>query len=217
MKKIITSICFVIAFVSITVAQPFANEIADFKKQDSFAPPPKHAILLVGSSSFRKWTDVSEYFPGYPIINRGLGGSALPDVIRYTDDIILPYSLKQIVIYCGENDIASSDTVTAHLVLQRFSTLFNLIRKKMPEVPVVFISIKPSPSRWEMRDRMIAANAAIKTYLSKQKNTLYIDVWDAMIGADSKPMPDIFIEDNLHMNATGYAIWQKKIAPYLAK
>ena len=95
-----------------------------FKKQDSLNPPPANAILFVGSSSFRKWTDVSNYFPGYTIINRGFGGSTLPDVIRYTNDIIIPYHPKQVVIYCGDNDLASSDAITADSVFERFRVLF---------------------------------------------------------------------------------------------
>src|SRR5689334_20477657 len=93
---------------------PFWNDIQNFKKQDAQKAPPKNAILFVGSSSFTNWTDVSDYFPGYTIINRGFGGSSLPDVIRYADDIIFPYHPKQIVIYCGENDLvaADADTVT---------------------------------------------------------------------------------------------------------
>ena len=31
------------------------------------------------------------------------------------------------------------------------------------------------------------------------------------------PMEDIFLNDRLHMNAKGYAIWQKIIEPYLIK
>ena len=30
-------------------------------------------------------------------------------------------------------------------------------------------------------------------------------------------MQELFVEDDLHMNAKGYAIWQKAIAPYLIK
>ncbi len=197
--------------------QPFANEIADFKKQDSISSPPKNAILFVGSSSFRMWKNVQDAFPEHIIINRGFGGSALPDVIRYEKEIIFPYQLKQIVIYCGENDIASSDTITAELVLDRFKILFKDIRKEFNEVPVIFISIKPSPSRWQMKDRMIKANSLIKKYLKHQKQTKYINVWKAMLGADGSPMSDIFIQDNLHMNAKGYAIWQKLIEPHLLK
>ena len=70
---------------------PFQDEINSFKKEDSAHFPPKNAILFVGSSSFHMWTDVQNYFPGYTIINRGFGGSALPDVIRFAPDIIFPY------------------------------------------------------------------------------------------------------------------------------
>src|SRR5687768_111872 len=85
------------------LAPPFYNDILAFKKQDAQQAPPANGILFVGSSSFTRWRDVQEYFPGYPIINRGFGGSTLPDVIRYSYDIILPYKPKQVLIYCGEN------------------------------------------------------------------------------------------------------------------
>jgi len=204
-------------FASITTAQPFANDITAFKKQDSIAAPPKHAILFVGSSSFTKWKDVQEYFPAHTIINRGFGGSILPDVIRYEKDIIFPYQPKQIVIYCGENDVASSDTITPEMVLGRVKQLITDIRKEFPKVKIAFISLKPAPSRWRMKDRMIASNALIKKYLKTKKHTAFINVWDAMLDTEGKPKADIFIEDKLHMNAKGYAIWQQLIEPHLMK
>src|SRR5205085_12445340 len=103
---------FLLLFANVLTAQqktPFWDDIQAFKKQDSIQPPPQHAILFVGSSSFTKWTDVQGYFPNYTIINRGFGGSALPDLIRYENDVIFKYDPKEIVMYCGENDIAGSD------------------------------------------------------------------------------------------------------------
>jgi lysophospholipase L1-like esterase len=196
---------------------PFWSDIQAFKKQDSIQPPPQHAILFVGSSSFTKWKDVHDYFPHYTIINRGFGGSSLPDVIRYANDIIFPYNPKQIVIYCGENDLAASDTVTGEMVFKRFITLFNMVRKKLPNVPVVFISLKPSPSRWHLRTKMTRANTEIRNFLKTKPETAFVDVYHKMLGADGTPIKDIFLEDNLHMNAKGYAIWKKLIEPYLKK
>jgi lysophospholipase L1-like esterase len=216
MKKYFLFLCLAIATATV-YAQPFADEIAAFKKKDAVSFPPKHAILFVGSSSFRKWTDVQDYFPGYTIINRGFGGSTLTDVIHYEKDIIFPYQPKQIVIYCGENDVASSDTITSAIVFERFRKLFADTRSKFPGISIIFISLKPSPSRWSMRDRMIAANKLIKDYLQKEKNAVFVNVWDSMLGKDGEPMKDIFLEDNLHMNAKGYAIWKKLIEPYLLK
>jgi lysophospholipase L1-like esterase len=201
-----------------TVAQPpFANEIQAFKKQDSISFPPKNAILLVGSSSFRKWTDVQAYFPGYTIINRGFGGSVLPDVIRYVDDIITPYAPKQVLIYCGDNDLASSDTISAETVVSRFKQLFYIIRQRLPKTNIGFVSIKPSPSRKHLMSKMEQANSMIKAFLKKQKKTTFVDVYRPMLLTNGRPIPEIFTSDSLHMNDKGYLIWQKALRPHLIK
>lgn len=196
---------------------PFWSDIQAFKKQDSINMPAKQQILFVGSSSFTNWKDVQSYFPSYPIINRGFGGSLLTDLIRYADEIIFPYQPRQIVIYCGENDLAAADSVTGAMVFRRFEQLFEMIRSKSPAVPVAFISLKPSPSRWNLKDKMIDANNMIESFLKEKKTSVFIDVYHQMLDTDSKPIRNIFLEDNLHINAKGYAIWRKLIEPHLLK
>ncbi|MES2372205.1 MAG: GDSL-type esterase/lipase family protein [Bacteroidota bacterium] len=220
--RVITIVAFVVfCFLQNAVGQttdpPFRKEINAFKKKDSAQMPAKQSILFVGSSSFTKWTDVQDYFPGYPILNRGFGGSSLPDVIRYVDEIIIPYDPKQIVIYCGENDVAGSDTIMPQTVLHRFEQLFGLIRNKLPKVPIAFVSLKPSVSRWKLEWKMVETNKLIKAFLSKQSNTSFINIHDAMLNADGTVMTDIFIADNLHMNAKGYKIWQPIILKELRR
>ncbi len=189
---------------------PFWQEIQDFKKQDSVQAPPKDAILFVGSSSFRMWNNVQEMFPKHTILNRGFGGSNLVDLQYYLNDIVFPYQPKQIIVYSGENDIAAGD-VSASDVLQRFDTVFQSIRTQLPNVPVVFVSIKPSPSRKQFMPVMQEANALIRDYLKKEPNTGYVDVYSLMLQKNGKPKADIFLGDSLHMNQKGYAIWQKAL------
>lgn len=211
------ALCFTLTACHSFAQPPFWEDIQHFKKQDSINPPQQHAILFVGSSSFTKWVDVQSYFPAHVIINRGFGGSTLVDVIRYANDVIIPYHPKQVVIYCGENDIAYSDTVTAPMVLARFKILFNIIRGSMPGENIVFVSIKPSPSRAKYLPIVQEANRLIKQFLAGQKSTSFADVFQPMLGKDGHPMPEIFLEDNLHMKPAGYAIWQKVIEPLLVK
>ncbi len=78
----------------------------------------------------------------------------------------IPYHPKQVVIYCGDNDLASSDAVTADSVFERFKTLFELIRTNLPGENILFVSIKPSPSRIHLKEKMENANLLIQTYLS---------------------------------------------------
>ena len=215
--KSLLSLIFICGIFFANAQNQYDGEIAAFKKKEAAAPAPKNSILFVGSSTFRKWTTMEADFPTYPIINRGFGGSTFPDVIHFANDIIIPYQPKQVLIYCGDNDLASSDTVTPQVVLRRFKELFFIIRKGVPKAQIDFVSIKPSPSRAKLMPRMVEANKLIRKFLKKKSNTKFINTYDAMLSKDGQPVPDIFIEDKLHMNAKGYAIWQKIIEPYLLK
>ena len=196
-------------------AQPFMSEIKAFRKADSISKPPKNTILLIGSSSFTKWKDVQEYFPEHTMLNRGFGGSSLTDVIYYANDVVLKYQPKQILIYCGENDLTGGPSITADTVFERLKTLYALIRSRYKKVPIAYISMKPSPSREKYLETMQKGNELIKTFMEKQKKAAYIDVYHSMYDADGKILTNIFLSDKLHMNAAGYKIWQGILAPYL--
>ena len=218
LKYFINLVFYITALINVNAQQPpFWDEIQAFKKQDSLHMPLADQILFIGSSSFTMWKDVQNYFPGYPIINRGFGGSSLPDIILHANDIILPYQPKQIFIYCGENDLAASDTITPLNVLNRFQQLFFLVRSWLPSVPVAYVSMKPSPSRQHLMPKMLETNRMIQKFLKKKRRTSFVDVYRKMLGPDGKPLKNIFLEDELHMNAMGYKIWQRAIEPYLLK
>lgn len=196
---------------------PYWKEVQKFKQQDSIHFPASEQILFIGSSSFTKWKDVNDYFPEYKILNRAFGGSRIVDLIRYRYDVIFPYAPRQIVMYCGENDFAAADNPSVEEVLNRFNILFKLIRDKYPNVPFAYVAMKPSPSRKNLWPKFEEANKRIKEALKADPNTDFIDVYPLMFNKDGNIMTDIFIQDNLHMNAKGYAIWKQAILPYLKK
>ena len=192
-------------------AQPFADDIRHFRHLDSLSPPPQGAILFLGSSSFTLWKDVAASFPKHSIINRGFGGSTLLDQCRYLDDLVRPYQPKQIVIYCGENDLAADSTATADTLLSRFRTFYTGLKNLVPNAHIVYVSMKPSPSRIHLIDKMKAGNRLIKKMLKKEKNTAFIDVFSAMINEDGLPDVSFFSNDLLHMNKKGYDLWREMI------
>lgn len=214
------NVLFFIVFLysSLSFAQqkaPFYEEVQAFKKADSLQMPVKNGILFIGSSSFTIWKTLESTYRTYQPINRGFGGSTLANAIYYAEDLIFPYQPRQVVIYSGENDIAEG--YGPDLTFDRFKLLFHLIRKKLPQAYISYISIKPSVSREKFMPQMVYANELIKTFLSTQANTHFIDVYHSMLQPNGKPMTDIFLQDNLHMNTKGYDIWIKTITPYLTK
>ncbi len=195
--------------------RPFWNEIQDYRKQDSLAMPAAGGVVFIGSSSLRMWKDLEKTFKQYNAVNRGFGGSNLVQANDYSPYILYPYKPRQVVVYSGENDIAEG--ASAAEVLKRFDTFFTNLRKEFPGVPVVFISIKPSPSREKFFNIMHQANTLIKTYLGFYQNTFFVDVFRPMLDDSNRPRKELFLADMLHMNADGYAIWINELTPYLMK
>ncbi len=213
---LIIALCFMMP-VKAQQGVPYWDEVQALKKKDSLSFPAANQVLFIGSSSFTMWKDVQDYFPKHQILNRAFGGSTLLDLIRFRYEVIYPYQPKQIVMYCGENDFASSDTVTVEMVLSRFKTLYKLIRAKYPATPFLYVSMKPSPSRAHLMPKYAEANKQIELFLKTDPKATFADVYSKMLKADGTPMEDIFLSDNLHMNAKGYAIWKKALEKMLLK
>ena len=217
MKKYPFLFLFIFAVQLVAFAQqpvPFEKEINAFEQQDKTSPPPKKSILFTGSSSIKLWQTLQTDFPDKKVLNRGFGGSKLTEVIYFADRAIIPYKPKQIIIYAGENDVASGK-VTAQEVHDRFVTLFTKIRKSLPKTPIVFISMKPSPSRRKFLPITMEANELIKNYIGKQKRAQYLDIYTPMLDANGEIKGELFRADSLHMSPKGYEIWTEKLKPLL--
>ena len=127
-------------------AAAFESEIAEIEARDRVDARTRGGIVFVGSSSIRMWQTLAADFPGLPVLNHGFGGSTLADVIWFAPRIVLPYAPREIVLYAGDNDIAAGRT--PEQVLDDYSAFVRLVRSTLPSTRLVFVSIKPSPSRW---------------------------------------------------------------------
>ena len=174
----------------------------------------KDLMLFTGSSTIRMWKSLAADFPDKNVLNRGFGGSQMDDLIYFADKLVVAYNPKKVFIYEGDNDLAANKS--SEQILEQASKLLSIIREKLPaKTKVYFISAKPSLSRWSLKDKYLDFNSKLKAWTATQKNVEFIDMWAPMLGADGTVMKDIFIEDGLHMNAKGYAIWAKHFKRYL--
>ncbi|MFY0256148.1 GDSL-type esterase/lipase family protein [Chitinophaga sp. 30R24] len=195
---------------------PYANDIHTIQEYDKIYAPPVHPILFIGSSSIRKWDDLERNFSSYVVLNRGIGGAVTNDITYFANELIFPYQPRQIVIYVGENDLPDQQS-NADSLLHRFKVLYATIRSKLPEVPLVYISMKPSPSRAAFFEKAKQSNALIRNFLSDKKNTVFVDIYPKMLDKSGQPRKELFLDDMLHMNKQGYAIWENAVRPYLLK
>jgi lysophospholipase L1-like esterase len=192
-------------------ASAFEPEIAAFEARDRVAPPPRGGIVFVGSSSIRFWPNLASDFPDAPVVNRGFGGSTLADVIYFAPRIVLPYAPRMIVLYAGDNDLAAGRT--PEQVLGDYTSFVRLVRRALPATRLVYMSIKPSPSRWALAEPMRAANALIAQAIARDTLATFVDVFTPMLDASGRPRPALFQADSLHMTPAGYVLWRARLAP----
>ncbi|HTK49347.1 MAG TPA: SGNH/GDSL hydrolase family protein [Gemmatimonadaceae bacterium] len=191
----------------------FEPEIRHFEATDRASPPAAGGIVFVGSSSFRKWESLARDFPDLPVLNRGFGGSTFPEAQHYASRIVLTYRPREVVVYEGDNDLASGRTPTQ--IADDYRTFVRTVRDALPSARIVFVSIKPSPSRWALAPAVREANALVQGIVARDTLQAYVDVFTPMLGPDGRPRPELFVSDSLHMTPAGYAIWRARIAPAL--
>jgi lysophospholipase L1-like esterase len=189
----------------------FEAEIRAFEAADRASPPPARGVVFIGSSSIKNWTDVAADFPGVPVLNRGFGGSTLADVVYYADRIVLPYRPRLVVLYAGDNDLTLDRT--PEQVLGYYRAFVARLRSALPAARLVFVSIKPSPSRRAYIDRARETNQRIQAEIARDSLQTYVDVFTPMLDATRQPRPELFLADSLHMTRAGYLLWRALLAP----
>ena len=196
--------------------QRFEASIEAFEAQDLLSPPPEGAVVCVGSSSMRGWhATIAEDLTPLTVIPRGFGGSTMFDALYYTERIVTKYKPRAVLVYEGDNDIASD--VSPETILEAFHAFLASVHAALPETRIYLLAIKPSIARWQLWPQMQAANALLKATCEANPLLTYIDIASPMLDESGEPKPDIFLEDDLHMNERGYALWTTAVRPILVE
>jgi lysophospholipase L1-like esterase len=186
-----------------------------FARADRERHPDRDGVLFVGSSTIRLWSQLAQDFSQNPVItNRGFGGSTMRDCNALVRELVIQYRPKEVVVYAGDNDLAEGRTPAE--VLDSFAGFVDRVRAGLPDTRIAYISIKPSPARVALLDRIRETNALIADYIRAVPSARYIDIFTPMLDADGSPRAELFRGDRLHLNDAGYRLWQSVIATDLS-
>jgi lysophospholipase L1-like esterase len=191
------------------------KDISAFEQKDRTNPPPKGALLFIGSSTIGRWKTLTQDFPDHQVINRGFGGSEIVDSTHFADRVIFPYEPRAIFLRAGGNDLWAGKS--AEEVFADFKDFVAKVHSKLPSTEIFFISLSPSIARWKQADKEKALNAMVEEFCKDKTGLKYIDTYSLPLGPDGKPRPELFVEDKLHFNAEGYKFLVERVRPYLPK
>ncbi|MFY0608015.1 MAG: GDSL family lipase [Cyclobacteriaceae bacterium] len=190
----------------VVINMEFEKEVEILEQKIQHLSDREDLIVFYGSSSIRLWEDMVEDLAPLPVLNLGFGGSSFSWCIYYFDRLFKNIKPKHLVIYVGDNDLANG--IPPEKVLKKFKRLTHLIRMTYPKVPMDFITIKPSPIRTYLQPEIILTNNLIRKELLATNRAELINVYDSMLDEKGVARPELYLEDQLHLNRKGYKIWK---------
>lgn len=171
------------------------------------ARPP----VFYGSSSFRLWDSLAQDFDSR-VLNLAFGGSTLEACDYFFARLIPPADPRSLLLYAGDNDLGDGRSVEQ--AFASFRSLAGQVAALPDAIPLGFVSVKPSPARYAIIDRICGLNNLVRREIESRPLGFYVDVFTPMLDASGRPRAALFLEDGLHMNQKGYALWAQLFEPY---
>ncbi len=192
----------------------FEKDVCQFERNDEQRPPPRQAVLCVGSSTMRIWHDtIHQDLAPLTVVARGFGGSTMNDLLHYVERLVIAYQPRAVVIYEGDNDVAQG--ISPPTIHETYRALIRKIHQRLPEARVYFISIKPSSSRWTWWETAQRVNDLIAKDCAGDARMTCIDISSHLLNADGKVRDELYQEDQLHLNRSGYETLREIVRPVL--
>ena len=213
----LVAVLLVVGFVSTATAQRASGPARWADAIDAFdadaASRPKGAIVLTGSSSFARWRTMEEDLAPLTVVPRGFGGSTMADVLHYVDRLVEPYAPRAVVIYEGDND--TNNGVAPMKIAGELKQIIAKIHAISADTRVYVLSVKPSLARVGVWDKAQETTEFYQQIAASDDRLHFIDVATPFLKADGTVMDDVFVDDGLHLNDKGNAIWAAAIKAVL--
>lgn len=189
------------------------EEIKQLREKSSALNDEKNLIAFYGSSSIRLWELMESDLTPHNVINLGFGGSSYRWCDFFFEEVFEFIHPSKIILYAGDNDLGGG--TPQNVILGHILSLINKIKNKYGEIPIDIISIKPSPDRLHLKEKIEALNSELLTVTYNLDEGSYINIYREMLNFDGTLRPELFLEDQLHLNTKGYKLWKKVIKDHL--
>lgn len=183
-------------------------------------------ILFYGSSGLTRWSTRYGHRPleedirmkdGSPAaVNHGFGSSTAEELLYYYPRLVKPWAPRALVVSIVHNDRGWG--YSANEIMSNLAKLFEYARTDFPGIKLYACDTRPT-LKYCAESHLRFYNEfhqLLKEYCDRHKDTTYIRHIDSPlwfenpedIGDYTKVRTDMFVEDDIHFNQTGYDLYK---------
>lgn len=175
------------------------------------------SIVFLGDSLTEYW-ELSEAFPDYTILNRGIAGDRTDGLINRLYQIIALKPSK-LFIEIGINDLIQGRSVSQ--TITNYQVILERLNAQLPETEIFVQSVLPvnnilfqlKQNRTLDQKKISKFNTQLKS-LVERFSLVYIDLWSHFVDSNQE-LESIYSFDGVHLTGEGYLKWQKLLESYL--
>ena len=189
------------------------GDIEKLRERSKSYVEKENLIAFYGSSSIRMWDHIEEDLAPHSTINLGFGGSSYYWCDFFFKEVFEFIRPSKLILYAGDNDLGSN--IPQDEVLDSVKNLITKIDEQLGLIPLAIISVKPSPERTYLREKIKNLNEALSNLIHKRSNGSFIEIHSQMLDDQGQVRQELYLDDQLHMNLEGYKIWGQVISKHL--
>lgn len=205
----------------------FEDRILEYEAE----PVVKGKILFYGHSLFTRCSSITKVGKDNPklvdevrmkdgsqaCINHGFGTSSADDLLYYYHRMVRPYEPRVLVLATGANDVGFG--YSAKEIMEIEARIIDWAQADFPGIKIYCFNMIPTVKNkgqenvaTRVRDEY---NEILEDYCKRKENVTYVSLIDQPfffenpedVGDYDKIREDIFVDDLVHMNPKGYAMF----------
>ncbi len=189
------------------------------------ASQPVNRVLVVGSSTMAYWTTMTTDLAPIPVLNQAVAGTVTTNWLSnysgsYWSNRVVSQTNPALIYYCGSNDIGNSSStpaVPSATIVSNTVAFFQDFWARYPDSPAIYLAVQKAPIKKTIGriNNVNEVNNLMKAWVATQPRARYVDTNPVMVDTNDTALPGMFLSDNLHPSAAGYAAMKGVILPVL--
>lgn len=145
-------------------------------------------------------------------VNYGIGSQTSVHMLNRIDEIAAR-DYKQLVIWCGINDMGSS---TPEQIFGRVERMVQIMRETNPGMQFTIISVLPTTDAFFRggQHKIVELNDLYRAFAEANDDVTFCDVYPYFLAENGYCKPELMI-DGLHPNSEGYKILKEHLPAHL--
>jgi len=167
-------------------------------------------LVFIGDS-LTEWFDWQERFPAYHVMNLGISGESVEELLDRRDRIREHVKDPGIIfLMTGINNILSE----RYEITAPYREIVRNLTTGYKGATVVVQSLLPVDMPWISNDTIRTINRHLSD-LAREHDAEYLDVYGHFVDENEKPIRGLLSEDGVHLANKGYEVWAKTVEEYL--